>query len=712
MNKVLFTATVDSHILQFHIPYLKWFKDQGYEVHVATNGDETIPYCDVKHKIPFEKTPFKINNIKAIIQLKKIIEKEKFNIIHCNTPVGSAITRIAAIKARKRYNTKVIYTAHGFYFCKGAHISNWLMFYPIEKILSYITDCLITINEEDYKLAKNKLHAKRTELVNGVGVNEEKFNFTMTKEEKQNLKQELGLKDDDFVIIYAAELRKVKNHRMILQVMQMLKNEGYNNIKLILPGLDSVNGQYNQMVKKLGIEENVKFLGYRKDIPRLMKISNLAVSTSKREGLPVNLIEAMMSNLPIVATNCRGNRDIIKNGENGYIVESKEEMKEKILEIAKEENATMESNEKEKYKIETILKQMVEIYSKCQKIKIIHILKSKIYSGAENVVINIIKNINNQDIDLVYVSPRGDIVDKLKKEKIKYAPIEKMSIREVRRIVKQENPDIIHAHDYTASIITALSGVKVKIISHLHNNSPWIKKYSLYSILYYLTTIRYNKILTVSNSIMREYVFGNRILDKVIMIGNPIDTYQIIKKSQESEKNISYDILFLGRLTKPKNPIRYIEIIGQVKEKIPHIKTAIIGNGDLANECIKRIQELNLEENIEMLGFQDNPYTILKKAKILLITSEWEGYGLIATEALALGIPVIANNVGGLPDIIDDTCGKIVNSDKEFLNEIENLLKNEDILQYKKRKCLEKIKLMENKEDYYKKIKEIYKEII
>lgn len=131
MKKVLFTATVDSHILHFHIPYLKWFKGQGYEVHVATNGNEGIPYCDVKHKISFEKTPLKINNLKAIKQLKEIIEKEKFNIIHCHTPMGSVVTRIAARRARKKYNTKVIYTAHGFHFYKGAPILNWLIFYPV-----------------------------------------------------------------------------------------------------------------------------------------------------------------------------------------------------------------------------------------------------------------------------------------------------------------------------------------------------------------------------------------------------------------------------------------------------------------------------------------------------------------------------------------------------------------------------------------------------
>ena len=152
MKKVLFTATVDSHILQFHLSFLKKFKEKGYEVHVATKGNDEIPYCDVKHFIPFERSPLKINNIKAIFKLKKICDFEKFDIIHTHTPMGSVVTRLAAMKARNKYHTRLIYTAHGFHFFKGAPIKNWILFYPIEKFLSRFTDTLILINEEDFDI--------------------------------------------------------------------------------------------------------------------------------------------------------------------------------------------------------------------------------------------------------------------------------------------------------------------------------------------------------------------------------------------------------------------------------------------------------------------------------------------------------------------------------------------------------------------------------
>ena len=362
MKKVLFTATVDSHILHFHIPYLKWFKEQGYEVHVATNGNEEIPYCDVKHKISFERNPIKLNNLKAIKQLKKVIQNEKFSIIHCHTPMGSVVTRIATRKARKKYNTKVIYTAHGFHFYKGAPILNWLIFYPIEKLLSYITDCIITINEEDYELAKEKFHAKDIRLVYGVGVDENKFNFDMTTEQKHEIRSSFGLKDDDIVMIYVAELNENKNQIMLIEIMKEIKDTN-KKLKLLLVGKGNLEETYKNKVKEYNLEEKVIFTGYRKDVPKLLKISDLCVATSKREGLPVNIIEAMICKLPVVATDCRGHRDLVKNGTNGYIsdINSIAKFKENILKVINEKKQYEFSTEK--YMLDSVIKDMTQIYT-------------------------------------------------------------------------------------------------------------------------------------------------------------------------------------------------------------------------------------------------------------------------------------------------------------------------------------------------------------
>ena len=362
MKKVLFTATVDSHIIHFHLPYLKYFKDNGYEVHVSTNGMETIPYCDKKYIIPYDRNPYKLNNLKAIKQLKAIIDKEHYDIIHTHTPIASAVTRIAALKARKN-GTKVLYTAHGFHFYKGAPLINWLIFYPIEKILSKYTDYLITINKEDYHLALTKFKNTKVEYIKGVGVDPNKFNFKMTKQEKHELRKSFGLKDTDYVLIYSAELNENKNQDMLIKSMQII-NKNNPRIHLLLAGIDSYNGKYQDQVKSLGLESNIHFIGYRKDIPKILKISNLAVSASKREGLGLNIVEALINGLPVIATNNRGHRDLIKDGINGYLVEIDDyiTMANKIKEISKKNSTN--KYDASKFLIDKSLNKVKKLYNK------------------------------------------------------------------------------------------------------------------------------------------------------------------------------------------------------------------------------------------------------------------------------------------------------------------------------------------------------------
>lgn len=367
MKKVLFTATVDSHIKQFHLPYLKWFKEQGYEVHVATNGDEEIQYCDVKHQVPFERSPLKINNLKAIKQLKKIINNEKFEIIHCHTPMGSVVTRLAAKGARKKLNTRVIYTAHGFHFFKGAPMLNWIIFYPVEKYLSKYTDTLITINQEDYELAKNKFKkCKDIQYVPGVGIDESKFKFEMSDNEKEEFRKSLGINKDDFVIIYPAELSKRKRQEWLIDsIKDLLINN--KNIHLLLPGKDSLNGIIHKIVNDLKLKDQIHLLGYRTDIPKLLHISDIAVSTANQEGLPVNVMEAMYIGLPIVASNCRGNRDLVVNNQNGYLVDldNSKCFSDCVEKIYKEKNIKfIEKNNKliKEYLLNEVMMKMMKIY--------------------------------------------------------------------------------------------------------------------------------------------------------------------------------------------------------------------------------------------------------------------------------------------------------------------------------------------------------------
>ena len=375
MKKVLFVATVTKHINTFHIPYLKLFQEKEYEVHVASNGDKKIEYCDKHFNLQFERSPFKLSNIKVYKELKRIIDENKYEIIHCHTPVGGVLTRLAARKARKKYGTRVIYTAHGFHFYKGASLLNWLLFYPVEWYLAKYTDTLITINKEDYERAKKKFgkRCKDIQYVPGVGIDTEKFQIKLTEEEKDNLRKEIGITKDNFILTCVGRLDKNKNQGFLIKCMEQLVKDN-PNIHLLLAGRDELNGRYQTLAKSLKLENNVHFLGNRDDVPKLLKITDIVVSASRREGLPVNIIEAFAAGIPVVALKCRGIDDVIKNSLNGCIIknENLKEFEEKIL-VNYNNIINNEEIKKtvEKYHISILLEKYKKIYLKKKKIIII-----------------------------------------------------------------------------------------------------------------------------------------------------------------------------------------------------------------------------------------------------------------------------------------------------------------------------------------------------
>lgn len=328
MKKVLFVASVAGHIKNFHTPYLKLFKDKGYTTYVAANWtlkeNEKIDFCDNFIQLPIERKPFSLKNIKAIFKLKKLLKVEKFDIIHCHTPMGSVVARLAAKEARKN-GTRVIYTAHGYHFYKGAPLINWLLYYPVEKWLAKYTDTQITITQEDFDLAKKKFKIKDLNLVHGVGLDEEKFNILISDEEKENLKQELKIDDKSVVCTYVAELNKNKNQQLLIKAIKRLKYDN-NNVTLLLVGKGRYEPKLLKLIKKMNLEENVKLLGYRSDIVKILSITDIYLASSLREGLPVNVMEAMYMGLPIIAVDNRGHRELVQHNENGFIVEQNSAM--------------------------------------------------------------------------------------------------------------------------------------------------------------------------------------------------------------------------------------------------------------------------------------------------------------------------------------------------------------------------------------------------
>lgn len=323
MKKVLFVATVvKTHIMEFHIPYLKMFKEMGWETSVAARNDYenpadcVIPYCDTYYNIPFERNPLKPGNLKAYKELKHIIDEGEYDIIHCHTPVGAMLTRLAAKQARKK-GTKVFYTAHGFHFYKGAPAINWILYYPVEKWLSRYTDVLITINKEDYERAKT-FKAGKVCYVPGVGIDLKKFNAGYVNKEQK--RKEIGVSADDFVLLSVGELIPRKNHEVVIRALSVLKQlDKLNHIEYVICGRGSYEADLRKLAEGLEVADHVHFLGYRNDISEICNCADLFVFMSHQEGLPVALMEAMACGLPAVCSNIRGNTDLIEDGVTGLL---------------------------------------------------------------------------------------------------------------------------------------------------------------------------------------------------------------------------------------------------------------------------------------------------------------------------------------------------------------------------------------------------------
>lgn len=322
VKKVLLTATVQSHIAQFHRPLAEVLHEHGYELHVAARnnlGEKnglSLDFADKVFDVPFSRSPKSPDNVKAYFQLKKILAADTYDVVHCNTPMGGIVTRLAAVKARKQ-GTRVFYTAHGFHFYKGASKKNWLVFYPVEKIMARFCDTLITITKEDRRLAGQKFHTN-VEHIHGVGVYTERYH-AVSDAEKLQMRSKEGLKDSDFVILCTGELNQNKNQKALIKAAAELK-ELIPGLKILLAGNGPLEQELRMQIRELGVADAVRLLGYRTDLEKVTPAADLVVSCSYREGLPLNILEAMLCRKPVVASVNRGHRELVRTGYNGYLV--------------------------------------------------------------------------------------------------------------------------------------------------------------------------------------------------------------------------------------------------------------------------------------------------------------------------------------------------------------------------------------------------------
>jgi len=373
VKKILFLATVDSHIYYFHIPFMKLLKNMGYEVEVAAPNvgfTEKIEEEGFKvYNIPFSRNPLSPSNFKAFFSLFRLMRKNKYVMLHTHTPVASFIGRIAGRIAGVPH---IVYTAHGFHFHEyGNPLTNFIYF-RLEKFAGKFTDVLVTINTDDYKVAVEKKMVPHGKVVyiKGVGVDTEKFDPKKYEAKvNEHYRKQFGFKDDDFVIIDIAEFTKGKNLSSLIEVFSRVLNYNYSP-KLLIVGEGILFKEISDILESKELKDKIILPGRRSDIPEILCVSNLFAFTSIREGLPKSVMEAMAMEKPVVAYNIRGVRDLVEDGINGFLIPfgDTDAFAEKIIylmehpEVAKEMGKRGREKILKEFSLDVILPQMKELY--------------------------------------------------------------------------------------------------------------------------------------------------------------------------------------------------------------------------------------------------------------------------------------------------------------------------------------------------------------
>ena len=344
--------------------------------------------------------------------------------------------------------------------------------------------------------------------------------------------------------------------------------------------------------------------------------------------------------------------------------------------------------------------------------RVMHLLSTNSFSGAENVACQIINLFDtDKNYNMIYCSEVNNELKKiLNGRNIEYLKLEKFNYKNIKRAVKEYNPDIIHAHDIRASIVASFFSKKCTIISHIHSNHENMRKINLKTILYNYATKKFKKIIWVSESSLENYYFNKKIKNKSITLYNVISAEQIKLKINEDSNNYEkFDLVYLGRLTYAKNPQRLIKILKNIIGMKSDLKVAIIGSGDEEKSVVDLIKKYGIEKNIKMFGFINNPYKILDSSKIMIMTSRYEGTPMCALEAIALGKPIVSTPTDGLRDVVDsEITGFLSDNDHEIEKYILDLLNDKEKFKKISANVLEKNKIINDLSKYKDIIENIY----
>ena len=362
--KALFVANFNSFHLQFNMPYVRHLSDLGFKVSLVSGGENVYEGIDKHYNIAFSRKPWSFKNIRSFFKLRKVFS-EYYDIIYFSTSVVGSFGRLALIGKKRG---RVIYSAHGYNFYSVSGKECGKIFIPVERLLAKVCDCIFTMNEEDYQ-ATLRYGIKCKEVYNlpGVGINTKRFQ-KLDASEKKLLRERAGFNPDSFILFYAAELTSRKNQIVLFPVIKRLVERGLN-VQLLLAGSGALENKYKTIVKDMGLEQYVSFLGFRRDVPNLLSLSDVLFASSLTEGLPINMIEGLASGLPVVATKVRGHVDLIEEGKNGFLFDPSDSGKasqdiERLV-LDNKLYQAMSSNARssaQKYDIEEVLPQYDKVW--------------------------------------------------------------------------------------------------------------------------------------------------------------------------------------------------------------------------------------------------------------------------------------------------------------------------------------------------------------
>ena len=669
---------------------------------ICDEDSTRIPYDEIKKLggrvflVPkYQKLP---QYLKA---LEDLFRKNQYRIVHSNINTLSVFPLYAAKKAGVPVRISHSHSTSNPKEWKRNIIKNILR--PFSK--RYATDYFACSELAGRYLFGNKTfdHGEVKIIHNAIDLDKFKFD----PEARKKLRKELDIKEKTVVIGHVGRFVKQKNHDFLIDVFKEYHTKNPDS-KLLLIGTGPLEEKIKAKVKKLNLPDSVLFLGQRDDTNKLYSVMDVFCLPSLYEGLPVAGIEAQAAGLPCVYSDKVTIEADAAN--NAYYASIKniysylQTLEHAIANRVKNRNNIKFSKH---FQIGSNVNILESFYQ--QPLRVMHLISTDVFSGAENVacqIINLFKN--NQEYIMTYCTVIGKNEEALKCRDINTTELDRFNLKSIKKAYSSFKPNIIQAHDPKATIAAVLTNKKQNIISHIHSNHRYMRKITLKSLIYHFYIEKHiTGIIWVSNSAKDEYVFAKNIPKTLpsYVIQNVVDGNQLKSIAKTDKNNYNFDIIFLGRLEDVKDPLRFVKLIEKIKQH-QEIKVAMVGDGSLRSQVEEEIDKLSLNKNIVLFGNQVNPYKILLNSKILVITSKYEGMPMNALEAIACNIPVVSTPVDGLLDIIDRKY--LCKTDQDFVEIILKILNREEVRKHYKNKLSVLDKKLNNTVDFSNSISRLY----